>query len=312
MRFLKFLTLALFLAFVACTSHKTGRKVRLALNLQKGKTYKFESNITQTMQQTVHNMKQNVTTTTKGVMSFYVKDRQNDKFIIELSYDKLQFKLTAPRTVISFNSEDSNKADNIYDRIYSKFLGKKFTMIIDRYGKVDTIRGLDSLGRQIINGLNFKNPMLKAQFIEDFKGMFGNRTLKSNFEAFTNFFPKKPVRIGESWSNKFDMNAPVPATVDNTWKLTDFDSTEATIKGNTLIESINGGAPMHIGNMAISYDVQGTQTSEIRIRPKSGWIIFAKTNSHLTGTIKVEKNKQLPEGLSIPFESNVKTVSRSL
>ena len=312
MRFLKFLTLALFLAFVACTSHKTGRKVRLSLNLQEGQTYKLKSNATQTMQQTVHNMKQKITTSIKGVMSFYVKERQNDKFIIDLTYNKLQFKLTAPRAVISFNSEDSNKTDNIYDRIYSQFIGKKFTMIIDRYGKVDTVQGLDALGKSIINGLELKNPMLKAQLVEDFKGMFGNKSLKSSLELLTCFFPKKPVHIGESWSNTIDLSSAFPATFNNTWKLTDFDSTQAIIKGNALIESMNGGAPMRIGNMAISYDVQGNQTSEIHIQPKSGWILFAKINSHVTGTIKVEKNTQLPNGLNIPFDLRTEADYQSL
>ena len=312
MRFLKFLTLALFLAFVACTSHKTGQKVRLALNLQKGQTYKLKSNATQIMQQTVHNMKQNITTYIKSVTSYYVKERQNDKFNCELTVDKMQFKLTAPHSVITFNSENPNKTDNIYDRIYYQFTGKKFTMIIDRYGKVDTLQGLDSLGQHIINGLELKSPMLKAQLIEDFKGMFGNKMFKSNLELLTCFFPKKPVHIGESWSNAIDLSAAVPATFDNTWKLTDIDSTQAIIKGNALIESINGGAPVHFGNMAVSYEVQGDQTSEIHIQPKSGWILFAKINSHVTGTIKVEKNTQLPNGLNIPFDLKTESEYHSL
>ena len=312
MRYFKLPVLVLFFAFAACTSHKTGQKVRLALNLQKGQTYKLKSNVTQSMQQTVHDMNQNITTSIKSVMSFFVKDRQNDKFILEFTYKKMQFNLAAPRTVITFNSETPTRTDNIYDRIYSKFIGKKFTMVVDRFGKVETVNGLDSLGKKIVNELDLKNPMIKAQLFENFKGMFGNKMLKGNIEMLTYFFPKKPVRIDESWSNTFSLKAAIPATFDNTWKLTNYDSTLTTIQGNTLIESVNGGTPVPIGNMAIGYDIEGTQTSAIHIQPKSGWILSAKIKSHITGTINVEKSSQLPKGLKIPFDLKTDSEYHSL
>jgi hypothetical protein len=312
MRYLKIAGLVLLFTFAACTSHKTGPKVRLALNLQKGHTYKLESNITQNMQQTVHDMEQKITTSVKGLLSFKVKERKNDRYILELRYEKLQFKLAAPRSEITFNSDTPVRTDNIYDRIYSKLIGRPFTMIMDIYGKIDTVQGVDSLGKEIVNALNLKNPMMKAQLIEDFKGMFGNKTLKGNIEMLTNFFPKHPVHVSDTWSTKLSLNSPIPATFDNTWELTDLDSAEATIKGNTLIESINGGAPLHIGNMAISYDVGGAQTTIIHIHPKTGWILSAKITSSITGTIKVEKSPRMPKGLEIPFKLKTNSEFKSL
>lgn len=302
MRYLKMFLLLAVLTAVSCTSHQNGKKIVLKLNLQKGQTYKLFTKVVQDMQQTVKSGEQNVKTTVKGVLSFYVKDRQPQKYVMDLKYEKLQLIFATPRLTISFDSEKPVRKDNIFDRLYSQVINKNFTLVMDDYGQVETISGLDSLGNSIVKNLKLGNPALEAQLIEDFKGFFGNRTFKSNIQLLTEFYPHKPVGIGDNWEITIESPAPLPALYKSHYKLTGLDSLNALIDGTTTIKTIENAPATTIGGLSIKYELKGQKVSKIKIDPKTGWIKNVNGQTDITGTMIIEKGEHFPNGLKVPLK----------
>jgi hypothetical protein len=53
--------------------------------------------------------------------------------------------------------------------------------------------------------------------------------------------------------------------------------------------------------MPTRYDLSGAMKSEIVLDKATGWVIEAKINQELQGTVYIKKNEKLPDGLTIPM-----------
>ncbi len=307
MRLLKMAVFLTFLIFVSCSSNGNNKKFTLKLNLQTGKTYKLFSKNRQDIRQTVHHVKQTVKTNIKGILAFQVKERKNDDYIMNLKYEKLFLELASPRFTISYDSDKPYRPDNIFDRVYSQFINKNFTLQLDDYGTVKSVVGLDSLGKSIIQHLKLKNPMLQAKLIEDFKDIFGNKAFKTNLAMLTQFYPRHPVGVADSWHITIKSGASIPAVYETTYKLIAYDSLNAVIEGSTEIRPLSSKFASTLNGMSITYKIKGKGDSKIKIDPRSGWIKSVTGHSTAKGTMTIEKGKHFPNGLEIPFELHTQT-----
>ena len=306
----KILPILMIFAVVACTGHKSNKPVALMLSLQKGKTYRLSIKFVQTMGQTVHDMRQNITTTLRGNLSFYVKNRLNGRYFLDGRFETLHFNLQAPRMTVTFDSDQKPRTGNVSDQIFARFVSQPFHIVMDHYGSIISVSGIDSLGHAIVDTMEIANPLLKMQYLENFKGLVGNRALKGTLSALFAFYPAKAVKISQSWDKKLSVPSPIPAVFKTTYKLADFDSSQALIKGKSLIES--QPVQPEAGGLKIDYEIEGSQTSEIKIRPKDGWIKTVTMQSEITGTMKVQKSPQIPHGLQIPFTLKTSSSAHSL
>ncbi len=310
---LRILPLFLLAIILGCSGSKTKQKVELKLRLQTGKTYRLSTKIIQEMEQTVHDTQQNIKTSLSGILSFHVRDRQKGKYFMDLSYQELHFKLEAPRMYVTFDSDKKPRAGNISDQIYARFVGKTFHAVIDQYGNIVSVTGIDSIGHSIVDGLKMDNAMLKMQLLENFKGLVGNRALKGDLAPYFSFYPPKPIPVGASWSRTLNMQTPIPGIIENTYTLVDFDSSAALIEGESTIGSLPDTASSGTSrNIKIEYDITGHQTSKIRVHPKDGWLKLATIEATIEGTMKVQKSPQIPHGLEIPFKIKTHGTCRAL
>ncbi len=300
---LNFLVVILFLSVVNCFSQSH----QLTFNLEKGRLYKLKQSVEQTTSQNILGNVQQVETTISSVMSFDVKENTNEFLLIDVSITEMLFKMKSPVFSMEYDSKKDVNEGDLLGKIYSKVMGKKYSVLVSKNGEVMQVEGLDGLINSIIEESNVPDDAAKAQLNESVKKMFGEAVVKGNMEMLTYLFPKQNVRIGDKWSNKVSLEAEMPVDFINTWELKNIDSGVATISGVTTIRSKDTEDWKMVNGIPTKYEITGNQSCLINLDEKTGWIISSDVESRMKGKIVMDKSEKMPQKMEIPIEIITKT-----
>jgi len=298
----------LFLSVVNCFSQSH----HLNFNLEKGKTYKLKQDVEQTTSQNILGNIQQVETTISSVMSFDVKEKTNEFLLIDVSITDMLFKMKSPMFSMEYDSKKEVKDGDLLGKIYSKVIGKKYSVLIGRNGEVKQVEGLDMLINSIIEDSNVSNSAAKAQLNQSVKKMFGESVVKGNMEMLTYIFPKKKVRIGDKWSNKVSLESVMPVVFNNAWELESVNSGVVSISGITEIHSKESVDWSMVNGIPTKYNIKGNQSCVINLDKKTGWIISSDMESSMKGNIIMDKSEKMPQKMEIPIEIKTKTKYQSI
>lgn len=173
-------------------------------------------------------------------------------------------------------------------RPFKAFIGKSIEMQLSPLGAISNVRGMDKLLNAAIEeagpGLNEAQ---RRQLSSKMKATFGGKTFQKMIEQSGMAFPQEPVRLGDTWSRRVEMEQPLPI-VGNIRR------TLKARQNGKLITAENGTLSMGSDTasfglmpipmqMAITGNYQGTSVLD----EATGFVLTAATTQRLSGKMTV-------------------------
>lgn len=285
---MKRISLLLAIAFlISCNT----QKVAVQLNLEDGQTYHQVMTSKSTIVQSFQGQEMEMFMTITGGLTYTVKGKEDDAFLIDLMYDSLIMVMKTPGQEIVMSSESEDTTD-MYGGMMQAFTGKAFTIKMNQTGEIIDVTGLENL----YEGMADEYPMMteeqKQQFREQMKDALGKNAMKNNLEMATAIFPDEPVMIGDTWQIVTQMAKPFKGTLTTTYELLETTNTAYKVHGDAVIESTGTETA---GTQDISYTLNGTMSSDLLVDKKTGWINDADIQQKLSGNFEAQ-------GITMPMD----------
>ena len=266
----------------SCKSSQASASRLLKFNLEKGKGYDYE--MVWDLDQEI--MKQDMAISITGGYSVEVADDDGNIKTISAEYNdfKMNMKIMGKeidvdtqKPVTDTNTEDIKQDPGVLmNKIFRSIIGKKFTMRVDKEGKVLEIIGFDNLFAGMADSLGLDEEA-KQKMIQGIKQNLNDEDLKNSFTQVFYIFPQKEVKVGDSWTKDYDKGGKLPAKYSTTYKVKDIEGDMVTLSADSKIES----AKENTENMK----VEGTQTGTLLVDSRSGLVVNADFTQEITVSV---------------------------
>jgi hypothetical protein len=300
--------MAVMILSVAISLVYAEEKVDLKLRLEKGKSYKIQTNQDMKINQTIpgqQGQQQTMTINQKtgGRNIYTVEDVQSDgTFVLKITHDAISFKQEVPtqNQIIEYDSTDTSTAVGAMS-VFNAIVGQSFTITMTPDGHIKEIKGADILLERIQEKVNeLPEGQERAGLETQLKMQYGAETLKQNTENSFNMYPDKPVGIGDTWQRKTTLTQGFPMVIDTIYTLKERKNGIAIIDVFAMIQTNRDAGPMEMGQMKIQYNMSGSVTGLMEMQESTGWPIRSNQNLRLSGSITVQ-NPEMPQPMSIPM-----------
>lgn len=289
----------IFLSFFILASCQD-EKATLSLNLEEGETYKQKSSIQSTINQEIDGQKINMIMGIDGVMAYKVTKANASDYEMDVTYESLSISMNLPQGKMEFSSDKEGEAD-IFSKILSEMTNTPFQLKMSKLGKVLEIKNIDKLFESAFN----KFPDLPADQMAQIKSQlskaYGEKSFRGNIEMATAIYPVTPVNEGDSWEIKTTLESGLTADMNSTYTLSEENSKDYLIIGDTDIETTDKQANVELNGMSMRYDMKGKMASRITVDKETGWILEAKVSQNIGGDVYMQPNAQMPDGMKIPM-----------
>ncbi len=281
------------LVLAAC---KTGEKLALKLNYEKGKKYYYTSVNTQEVEQSVMGKTiKSKTTTTTGYL-WEVKDIDKEgNFLVTITYDKVETK------------KEGEGADSPSPMKDDFMKGFSFDMVVTPKGKVKEIKGMEKMMELAMNAAmpdslsdDPSNKAMMEPVKEMLKKQFSDKSMSSLMEQMTDYFPEGEVTVGDKWEKVVNMSTIMPMKITSSYTVKDIKDGVAIIDVESKVEPGEGEALM-----GMKVTLNGTQKGTMEINVKSGIIVKSTMDQTMDGTVGMM-------GMSFPMKINGQTTIEAI
>ena len=275
-----------------------GGKMLLRLRLEDGKVYRIRQTLDQKIDQKVMGRKMSTEQTMGFVYSFKVKKVAADgAMTADLKYESVSFKMKGPVGEVAYDS--ANPPENIPPAAlgHAALVGKGFSITFTRMGLVKKTEGIDKM----IDGIFREAGVKGAGAKEALKAQWGDKAMKQTLEQMTAIYPDKPVGVGDVWKKEVNLAGMFGMKLDSTYKLTARKEGTAVVAVSTKITPVEGGKPMEIAGMKMTWKLTGTQKGTMRIDERTGWVKESDLAQDVSGTITMQM-PGLDEPMVVPIE----------
>jgi hypothetical protein len=225
--------------------------------------------------------------------TFDVKERHENSYTLEVKYKELKVDVSIPGVDSGTISFDSNTDEDVATEanlgaMFKAIIDKPFEVVMDKTGKVESVKGLDTFLESMINTFDDNVPEeIRQQMVTQFGTQFSEEAFKSQFEQNTGYLPDKPVSVGDSWENKM-------AAMASNFRLNiNTTSTLKSIEDNVVNLSLEGtvsvpeGYEQEISGMTTKVSLKGTQKGTLKLNKDTGWIISSNMALNFNGEIEI-------------------------
>ncbi|GGF27701.1 hypothetical protein GCM10011339_14750 [Echinicola rosea] len=286
-------------------------KVLLQLDLAEGETYYQKSTMESHISQEFGGNNIDIDMNIIGDMSLKVLEVADDSYLMEAMFDKMGMEMKMPMMNMSFSSEDADKeGSNPLSKMFGKMAEKPFSIKMSKKGKILEVTGMEQAFSSAVDEIaealgDDQLDKVKSQMKQNFgkNGMLGNLQLTSPI------FPEDKVEPGDTWDAAItsSMNG-VDADHQITYTYVKKENGQYYLKanGNTKMAQSEKVDPA-VMPFPMTYDMGGTLNATITLDAETGWIKTIDLDQAMEGFVEIEKNEQLPDGMSMPMEINMKT-----
>lgn len=293
-----FLSIFLFFCFFGFS-----QEYDLSLQLEVKKSYpqKITSEIySQTKQ---NNQIFEISTQLKSDMVFQIQRKERNIFHAQASYTDTKIEATIKVNGKENRFIESNKP--LIKEAIKNIVNEPFSIHFNTKGKVTKIPIMDGIFDKSIRNMAKKHPISDFQqkaILEQLQQSFGGQMLISNLETFMAILPKNPVKTGDSWQISSFLSKDTNIKITTEYTLEEVTSEYILIKGKSDINLENERITLNQGQQ-IALTAKGEITSELRLDPKTKWIISAHYAQKMKGQNQTFGDRSHPEGTIVPFES---------
>ena len=147
---------------------------------------------------------------------------------MESEYSRVAMTMDAMGQKMAYDSNDKDTVGGNGDfmKAFGNIIGKKFQVTLTPKGKVVEIKGL----KEIIDAMGSgKDDPTTQKLLES---TLDEKKLTSSFESSYHIFPDKPVKVGESWTQKSNVESMFPMDISTGYTLKDVSNGVAKISAS--------------------------------------------------------------------------------
>jgi len=301
MKNLLFLFIAL-LAFQLAHAKKT----ELRLNLEVGQTYTSKSvsvvNITQEMMGQTISIDMKITSETL----FKVIDKSGANYDLDVQYKSMVMEMKTPQMTMTFSSETPNAPDPLSGML-AKLTEQSFQVSLNDKGDVLGVKNLDALMNAAIGAMGDLPEVQKQQLQKQLSDNYGEDAFRSNLGSLLSIFPEHAVEVGESWKVSQKLEAGMALNLEMTYTFKGEEGDLYLFSGEGTLASPPSGASIEANGMKMTFEMNGTMKSDLKVDKKTGWVMAGTTEQGIEGKTRIATNDQMPDGMEIPM--NIKTTT---
>ena len=237
--------------FYACNSGGGGETYTIKMRLNKGDTFRQDMQTDMAMNTGGMEMKMKMDIGT----SFLVESNEPGNKVLKITYTNMNTSLDVGK----FNGGVIT-SDSAIKKSNNSVIGKTITVNLSKDNEITNISGLDELMNSQTDDSASKEMMKK---------MFSKDQVNNLFGMMFSMYPKKPVKIGDSWNGNTTTNiAGMDIKIDIKYTLLSVKNGLAEIDVNG---SVSGGGEMIKESSGMKMDMSGTQKGTLTIRMDNGY-----------------------------------------
>ena len=253
---------------------------KLELNLTKGSTYLQRISASSVISQNIGGQAFDMTMGITGLTAFEIKSIENSVYQMDVYYKELGISVDFFGSSMEFNSLKDDIND-MTSKILKNMTNQKFSLKMNKAGKVLEIKGVDNLYSNLFTGVEGISQEEKDQITDQMKNSFGEESFKSNIEMAAPAFPEKNVKVGEQWTVNTKVNSGFTLNVNSNYTLKEVTKDSYILE---VVSTISTGDEFNeMNGMFVKYDLDGTMNSVITVDKKTGWTTTAKVAQKLGG-----------------------------
>jgi len=289
------LTIAIALGLFSCNS-----AFQPSLKLEKGKVYSVEMRSEQKISQTIQDIQQNIEQTNNLKYDLEVLEALPDKnFLVKLTYTSIYAKQTSPRGTVEYDSSKPETQVAPAFAGYAALFNHSLEIVFKPNGEVAEVRKMGELIDKMLNQMNLPQGPESEQVKKMISDQFGEEAMKEMIGQSSAIYPDKPIKVGESWTKTITLSKGFPMKITNKWTL---KKRKGGISYIDMLSSVSqNDTPLEFGVVKIKYNISGSMSGQMEMQEKSGLATKATINQKMSGTVTIEPNAQLPQGMSWPI-----------
>ncbi|WP_114492136.1 DUF6263 family protein [Candidatus Ulvibacter alkanivorans] len=262
----------------------------LEIDLEKGTVFTIEQHSEQDILQDMDGVEHKMKNTIGGVYTFEVADVINDTYAFDVSFDSFRFKIESEiyGVLSDINTEAVAEADTMEANIFQGLLNVKFQLYVSATGKIDSLNGSEKLVDGMLAHAGIEDEAAKTFIREAMKDEFNDTSLRESLQPITYMFPKKKVKIGGEWQNRYEGEV----TLTNNWKLDAYSASTFTLQGTStlVLDTTTEGLIMKLS---------GTQETVAIIETSTGFMKSIEVTQNASGNtiIPAQNNAEIPTSL---------------
>jgi hypothetical protein len=286
-----------------------GRKVKLRLQLEKGKKYRFRMVTDQKIHQEIMGRKQDMSQTMGMGTTFDVKKVSPEKdFTIDVTYHWVRFLQKGPQGTVDYDSSKPGGKLDKMAKVFAALEGKGFTVVLSSLGKVKNVSGAKKLLNGVLESIELPSGRHRQVVKKQLEQRFSDSALKKMMENVFAVYPEKAVGVGSSWQKKAKSASVFPMEIYTTYTLAEIKERKAIIQVDSRVKSLKGGN-MGMGPLNLSYAISGTQKGKVVVDLKTGLTVGTKLEQDLSGKVTMKKAAGQKLSWPIEIESTVRVLS---
>lgn len=257
--------------------------ILLRLNLEKGATYSYQTDITQQVTTQIGGQSMPSQMNMGSVMDVVVTGKyKQDSTLLLAKFQRMTLGLTGMGKDTQFDSRDTTRTGFTgLNKFYGALKANPVTIKTNAEGKILEIRGLDRL-RQAAKDSMGGHQDASIQKVMD--GFLGDQAFGNNFTNL-GLFPEKPVSAGDHWDRAYTMNNLIPMNVTTTYTLREIHPDSVLVDLSSKMISSRDTA--FINGIAVPGHVTGTQTGTYTVQRGTGLVSRGHLHQDMTMTLSM-------------------------
>ncbi|MCY6355232.1 DUF6263 family protein [Clostridium sp. ZS2-4] len=286
------------------------KKVKLSLKLKKGDSFKIDMLFEQKVTQEIKDRKTEVDSRCNIGYSCFVTDvDENKNATVQVSFDSLNIKSMANNgQTLEYNSGDPTADMSDLSKVYSTLIGEEFTVKISEDGKIKEVMGIDKIIEKVLKELNIKNSKQQEEIQKMIVEQFGDEALTKQVQNITSVYPDEPVKSGDTWEKKTDVSSEYPLQAESKYTLVESKDKMSEITVDSKVKTKDNAEPLILGNIKISYDIEGTQKGTLNVDEESGITKHVEMTHKYSGKIKFTSEDPNIGAQTFPMTAEGRTV----
>ncbi len=287
------------------------QKSKLTVNLESG--FSYETEITSSISFVQEFMGISYTTDTRisnVIISEVTDDHNNSGFILKSNYKHMSFSMKSLMIDLEMSS-DSKNMTNPMNIMMKSLVGKPFYQTISSEGKLADIQGLDELIQQQLEKINLPEEQ-KAEFRQNFLDSFGEKALTDITLQNSIVYCDSAFDVGDSWFRSLTIKPyGIPMHLMVNVSVKEISDGYATFIAEGTLAARKISVQDETATSTITYDLAGTEVSEIKIDLTKGLIVKSISTQFIHGKVNTSDKDTPGKVIEIPLKINSRTALSS-
>lgn len=304
----------LFICAVILTSFlthlKAEEKIDLKLKLDKCDKFKMTMVQDQQISQNFNGMTMDINQHQEMIMFSEVTDVDDEGVMtIKTTYGDMKMKMDMPQ--MSFEFDTANPDPNMTNnpqiapmvKIFSALKEASIYMKVDKTGKTVSIDGMDAMIDSMCDKISQTDPNAGEGIKDMMKSFVNEDKVQEMSNGIFSSFPQGKVAVGDVWDTIMTMGTEqFPMSLDTTCVLKEINDGIAVIDLTAKMDmGADGGKVVEQGGMKMNMLLTGVMNGSQQVDIDTGWMTQSQMQQSFSGTMKMEPNQHMPDGMSIPM-----------